>query len=73
MTRAITKEIETDRAEQLKKRAIQPPRPRGDFEGIAFLNITSMSSVFLHSPPDHLGFMEMKQSEWESPQKKTWA
>jgi hypothetical protein len=34
-------EIETERAEQLKKDVIQPPR--GDFERIAFLNITSMS------------------------------
>ena len=42
VTRAITKEIETAQADQFKKQVLQ--LPRGDFEPIAFLNITSMSS-----------------------------
>jgi hypothetical protein len=36
------KEIETAQADQFKKQVLQ--LPRGDFEPIAFLNITSMSS-----------------------------
>jgi hypothetical protein len=42
VTRAIMKEIETAQADQFKKQVLQ--LPRGDFEPIAFLNITSMSS-----------------------------
>ena len=56
MTRAITKGIETARGAQLTKEVIQTLQ-LGDYEQQVYLNCTKMSLVFLHSPPDHVGYM----------------
>ena len=57
VTRAITTEIETARGKQLTKRIVET-LPKEDFERQAYLNCGRMSYVFLHSPPDHVGYME---------------
>ena len=57
VTRAITTEIETARGKQLTKRIVET-LPKEDFERQAYLNCDRMSYVFLHSPPDHVGYME---------------
>ena len=57
VTRAITKEIETARGKQLRKKIVET-LPKDDFERQAYLNCGRMSYVFLHSPPDHIGYME---------------
>ena len=57
VTRAITTEMETVRGKQLTKRIVET-LPKEDFERQAYLNCDRMSYVFLHSPPDHVGYME---------------
>jgi hypothetical protein len=57
VTRAITTEIETARGKQLRKQIVET-LPKEDFERQAYLNCGRMSYVFLHSPPDHVGYME---------------
>ena len=59
VTRAITTEIETERGEKLTKQVLQT-LSRSDYEQQAYLNCSKMSLVFLHFPPDHIGYMENK-------------
>ena len=57
MTKALTKELEKARADDLGVR-LTDQLERGDFERWEWEASNRTSAVFLHSPPDQFGFME---------------
>ena len=57
VTNAVTIELERSRQDHLGKR-IETSMDRGEYERWSWAACTKMSSIFLHSPPDHFGYME---------------